>query len=143
MLSILQAMEDLIAAYSMARPLSDEQMRALESMSGMLELAQKQYERLVGDIYAGAHLRNRYKVARLASLILTHKLLEEVAETYVLDSIVSSSSCKILLNRCAHCKGRHSKLVTYARDSLPSPLIRHESWIMTQHLWTIFCQNAT
>lgn len=67
---------------------SPEQQKTLRRISATLEHAERQFEKLVGDIYAGASQRSQFRVGRLASMIQSSSLLEVVAETWVLDSLV-------------------------------------------------------
>lgn len=78
-------------AFDSAPMYSLQQLQALKEMSEVLELAQSQFERLVGDIYSGAQHRSHYKIGRLASMIQASTLMETVAENWVLDSNVGLS----------------------------------------------------
>lgn len=68
---------------------SIKQLEILRRLSGTLELAEQQFERLVGDVTSGASMRGHFRVGRLAAVIQASSIMETVAEAWVLENVVS------------------------------------------------------
>ena len=82
-------MEELIFQFNKEEMYSAKQLQILRRLSGTLELAEQQFEKLVGDVTSGSTMRGHYRVGRLAAVVQASSIMETVAEAWVLESVVS------------------------------------------------------
>lgn len=61
-----------------------QQFEALNRVSAMLERAEAHFQQLVGDPHCAAAQRGHFPVGRLAAMVHSLDLLEDVAEEWVL-----------------------------------------------------------
>ena len=88
---LVQAMEVLIAQFNEEEMYSTQQLQILRRLSGTLELAEQQFEKLVGDVASGSSMRGHFRVGRLAAVVQASNIMETVAEAWVLETMVSVS----------------------------------------------------
>ncbi len=81
-------MEKLIVQFNEKEMYSADQLQILRRLAGTLELAEQQFEKLVGDVTLGASLRGHFRVGRLAAVVQASTIMETVAEAWVLETVV-------------------------------------------------------
>jgi hypothetical protein len=82
----LQVMEQHLEAFFSGAPQEERQRcEGLNRISCMLERAERQFQQLVGDPHSAASQRSHFPVGRLASLVQSSEILEDVAEDWVLN----------------------------------------------------------
>lgn len=89
-------MEELIVQFQEEEMYSTKQLQILRQLSGTLELAEQQFERLVGDVTSGSSMRGHFRVGRLAAVVQASTIMETVAETWVLENVVSLAPSSLL-----------------------------------------------